>query len=127
MYKESIVLIMALTVIDGRQDLGLGGARTRGRLTPRTGSSWPPYPEAGRGHRTDEAGGCGRKGRGQRRRTKGHRLYAGFGGVVGSLTPRTGGGGGGFGPPRGSFSAYNRERYAAARNAANFARRFQGQ
>ena len=110
MIKECLVLIIALTLIDG-QYLGFGGVK--GRLTPRTGSSWPPYPGAGNGYWADKAGwyGRGRNGRGQCRRMRGPRLFLGSGGVF---------------PPRGPISAYNRERYDAARNAARFARRFQG-
>ena len=113
MYKES--LILAALAVSAASGLYSGFGGVVGNLTPRTGSSWPPYPGAGNGYWADKAGwygrGRGRNGRGQRRRMRGPRLFLGSGGVF---------------PPRGPVSAYNRERYDAARNAARFARRFQG-
>ena len=96
MCKEGLIffiIVVAFSVTTG-QYLGLGG--TPGNRTPRTGSSWPPYPGAGGGYWANRAGvynGRQPTHKIRRGRTKGHRLYAGFGGVVGNLTPRASGGG----------------------------------
>ena len=129
MYKESLIFVAWAVAAANGLYLGFGGVS--GNLTPRTGSSWPPYPGAGRGHWANRAGfyddgragfDYGRSRYYHNRRPKRSPLYAGFGGVVGELTPRTGGGysGGSSGGGRGSYSAYNRSRYAAARRATNY-------
>lgn len=91
MYKVGLIFfIIAFTVTNG-QHLGLGGVI--GNLTPRTGSSWPPYPGAGRPRPwANRAGLYNGRSKHNSRRTKGHRLGGGggLGGVVGNLTPRTG-------------------------------------
>ena len=122
MYKESLIFVAWAVAAANGLYLGFGGVS--GNLTPRTGSSWPPYPGAGRGHWANRAGfydgrasgfDYGRSRYYHNRRPKRSPLYAGFGGVVGELTPRTGGGysgGSSGGGGRGSYSAYNRSRYA---------------
>ena len=127
MYKES--LILAALAVSAASGLYSGFGGVVGNLTPRTGSSWPPYPGAGRGYWANRAGFYGGGGRAggydyansrdfANRRPKRSPLYAGFGGVVGELTPRTGP----SSPSGGSatHSEYNRSRYAAARSAAKY-------
>ena len=54
MYKESLLFfIWAVAAANGLFS-GFGGVV--GNLTPRTGSSWPPYPGAGRGYWANRAG-----------------------------------------------------------------------
>ena len=124
MYKESLILVVCAVAAANGLYGGFGGVV--GNLTPRTGSSWPPYPGAGRGYWANRSGfydgsrsgfDYGRSKYFSNRRPKRSPLYAGFGGVVGELTPRTGGG---FsGSSSGRVSEYNRSRYAAARSAAS--------
>ena len=126
MYKESLILaVCAVAAANGLYG-GFGGVV--GNLTPRTGSSWPPYPGAGRGYWANRSGfydggrsgfDYGRSKYYSNRRPKRSPLYAGFGGVVGELTPRTGGGFSGSSSGSGRVSEYNRSRYAAARSAAS--------
>jgi len=121
MYKESLLFfIWAVAAANGLFS-GFGGVV--GNLTPRTGSSWPPYPGAGRGYWANRAGYYdGGRSRYNNRRPKRSPLYSGFGGVVGNLTPRTGGSAPSGGSGRVSYSDYNRSRYAAARKATNYSR-----
>ena len=132
MYKES--LILAALAVSAASGLYSGFGGVVGNLTPRTGSSWPPYPGAGRGYWANRAGFYGGGGRAggfdyansryfANRRPKRSPLYAGFGGVVGELTPRTGPSspsGGSRSSGGATHSEYNRSRYAAARSAAKF-------
>ena len=127
MYKESLILVACAVAAANGLYSGFGGVV--GNLTPRTGSSWPPYPGAGRGYWANRAGfyDSGRSGFDHgnsryfaNRRPKRSPLYAGFGGVVGELTPRTGGGYSGGSSGKVQYSEYNRSRYAAARKATNY-------
>ena len=54
MYKES--LILAALAVSAASGLYSGFGGVVGNLTPRTGSSWPPYPGAGRGYWANRAG-----------------------------------------------------------------------
>ena len=82
--------------------LGLGGSPSSG-FTSRTGSSWPPYAGAGQGYWAAKAGFYG-----SRPKRSADPLYGGYGGVVGSLTPRTGPSYPGTSYSSRSFSNYGR-------------------
>ena len=54
MYKESLLFVIWAVAAANGLFSGFGGVV--GNLTPRTGSSWPPYPGAGRGYWANRAG-----------------------------------------------------------------------
>ncbi len=112
--------LLLCCLVYGANSLFLGQGGVTGSLTPRTGSSWPPYPGAGQGYWARRAGfyGSGNSNINLHSRPKRSPLYLGQGGVVGELTPRTGPSYGGSNR-RSSYSSsgYSRGQYVAARRA----------
>ena len=113
----SVAVLLAATVSASPLYGGFGGSPSTG-FSPRTGSSWPPYPGAGQGYWAQRAGFYSRRRRSAEPRASpsASALYLGLGGVVGQLTPRTGPS---FGNRRAGVSASRRSSsgLAAARRA----------
>ena len=109
----SVAVLLAATVSASPLYGGFGGSPSTG-FSPRTGSSWPPYPGAGQGYWAQRAGFYSRRRRSAE--PSASALYLGLGGVVGQLTPRTGPS---FGNRRAGVSASRRSSsgLAAARRA----------
>ena len=59
--KFVVALLFSVLAIAVTESLYLGLGGTPGNRTPRTGSSWPPYPNAGLGYWAAKAGFYGNR------------------------------------------------------------------